>query len=170
MIHEVSGDILFTKARPSRIASLRMTRSTRAWRGLCANAGRSCTRTTATSPIRLPPQPGLTLTEMIQQAGSRQLRGLFIMGENPVLTDPDSAHVRACLAAAEFVVLHEIFPSATSEFADVLLPGTTFAEREGTFTNTERRVQSVRQAIPPVGESRPEWQVLSELGSRCLAQ
>ena len=117
-----------------------------------------------------PGQPGLTLTEMIQQAGTRQLRGLFLMGENPVLTDPDSAHVRECLAAAEFVVLHEIFPSATSEFADVLLPGTTFAERDGTFTNTERRVQLVRQAIPPVGESRPEWQVLAELGQRCLTR
>ena len=122
------------------------------------------------TPVALPAQPGLTLTEMIQRAGTRQLRGLFLMGENPVLTDPDSAHVRACLAAAEFVVLHEIFPSATSEFADVLLPGTTFAERDGTFTNTERRVQLVRQAIPPVGESRPEWQVLAELGTRCLAQ
>lgn len=120
------------------------------------------------TPVEFPSQPGRTLTEMIDLAGSRQLRGLFIMGENPVLTDPDSAHVRHCLAAAEFVVLHEIFPSATSEFADVLLPGTTFAERDGTFTNTERRIQLIRQAIPPQGESRSEWEVLSELGRRCL--
>ena len=120
--------------------------------------------------VELPAHTGITLTEIIQRAGTRQLRGLFLMGENPVLTDPDSAHVRECLAAAEFVVLHEIFPSATSEFVDVLLPGTTFAERDGTFTNTERRVQLVRQAIPPVGESRPEWQVLAELGTRCLAE
>ena len=114
-------------------------------------------------------QAGLTLTEMIGRAGSGDLRGLWITGENPVLTDPNSAHVRECLANAEFVVLHEIFPSATSEFADVLLPGTTFAERDGTFANTERRMQLVRQAIPPVGEARPEWQMLAELGRRCLA-
>ncbi len=115
-----------------------------------------------------PEKPGLTLTEMISCAGSGDLRALWITGENPVLTDPNSAHVRHCLARAEFVVLHEIFPSATSEFADVLLPGTSFAERDGTFVNTERRVQLIRQAIPPVGEARPEWQVLAELGQRCL--
>lgn len=115
-----------------------------------------------------PSQPGRTLTEMIDRAGTRQLRGLSILGENPVLTDPHSAHVRHCLGQAEFVVLHEIFPSATSEYADVLLPGTTFAERDGTFTNTERRVQLIQQAIPPVGESRPEWSVLAEWGRRCL--
>jgi formate dehydrogenase alpha subunit len=116
-----------------------------------------------------PEKPGLTLTEMMGRAGSGDLRALWITGENPVLTDPNSAHVRECLARAEFVVLHEIFPSATSEFADVLLPGTSFAERDGTFVNTERRVQLIRQAIPPVGESRPEWQVIAELGHRCLA-
>jgi predicted molibdopterin-dependent oxidoreductase YjgC len=116
-----------------------------------------------------PAEAGLTLTEMISRAGTGDLRGLWITGENPVLTDPNSAHVRDCIAKAEFVVLHEIFPSATSEFADVLLPGTSFAERDGTFANTERRVQLVRQAIPPVGEARPEWQMLAELGRRCLA-
>lgn len=115
-----------------------------------------------------PEKPGLTLTEMIGRAGSGELRALWITGENPVLTDPNSAHVRECLARAEFVVLHEIFPSATSEFADVLLPGTSFAERDGTFVNTERRVQLIRQAIPPVGEARPEWRILAELGQRCL--
>lgn len=121
-------------------------------------------------PTTMSAQPGLTLTEMIAQAGSRALRSLYVMGENPVLTDPHSAHVRDCLSAAEFVVLQEIFPSATAEYADIVLPGTTFAEKDGTFTNTERRVQLVRQAISPVGESRPDWRILAELGQRCLSE
>jgi formate dehydrogenase major subunit/formate dehydrogenase alpha subunit len=116
--------------------------------------------------------PGLTVTELISAAGGGggggRIRGLYVIGENPVLTDPDSEHVRRCLAAAEFVVLQEIFPSATSEYADVLLPGTSFAERSGTFTNTERRVQLFRQAIPPLGDSRPDWWIIAELAKRCL--
>lgn len=115
-----------------------------------------------------PEQPGLTLTELIESAGRGAVRSLWITGENPVLTDPDSSHVRACLSRTEFVVLHEIFPSATSEFADVLLPGTSFAERDGTFTNTERRVQLIQQAIPPIADAQPEWQMLAELARRCL--
>jgi formate dehydrogenase alpha subunit len=119
---------------------------------------------------RLGSQPGLTVTEMIAAAGSGTLRALFILGENPVLTDPDSNHVRRCLAAAEFVVLQEIFPSETSAYADVLLPGTSFAERSGTFTNTERRIQLFRQAITPRGESRPDWLIICDLARRILAR
>jgi formate dehydrogenase major subunit/formate dehydrogenase alpha subunit len=107
---------------------------------------------------------------MITAAGRGTLRAVFILGENPVLTDPDSNHVRRCLSAAEFVVLQEIFPSETSAYADVLLPGTSFAERSGTFTNTDRRVQLFRQAISPRGESRPDWMILCELARRILAR
>ena len=114
-------------------------------------------------------KPGLTVTEMIDAAGAGTLRALYILGENPTTTDPDSNHVKECLARAEFVVLQEIFPSDTSEFADVLLPGATWAEKDGTFTNTERRIQLVREAVEPLGESRPDWTIISELARRMLA-
>lgn len=119
--------------------------------------------------------PGLTVTEMIHQSErtsnkSATIRGIYILGENPAMTDPDCNHVRRCLESAEFVVVQEIFPSETSKFADVILPGTSFAERTGTFTNTERRVQLFNQAINPVGESRPDWEVLSELARKIMAR
>jgi formate dehydrogenase alpha subunit len=114
-------------------------------------------------------KPGLTVTELIPLAGQGQVRALYILGEDPVLTDPDSNHVQASLAACEFLVLQEIFPSETAAYADVLLPGVTFAEKDGTFTNTERRVQLVRQAIAPLGEARPDWAITAELARRMLA-
>ncbi len=115
-------------------------------------------------------RPGLTVTEMIQAAGSRKLRALTIMGENPALTDPDLNHVRRALAGAEFVLLQEILPSATAEFADILLPGAAWAEKDGTFTNTERRVQRVRRAVEPPGEARPDWAIVAALADRLLAR
>ncbi len=111
---------------------------------------------------------GLTVTEMIEGAGTGKIRGLFIMGENPAMTDPDLGHARRSLAACEFVVLQEIFPSETAAMADVLLPGVSWAEKSGTFTNTERRIQRVLQAIDPMGEARPDWIILSEIGRRFL--
>src|SRR5690606_22827730 len=110
-------------------------------------------------PVALGDKPGLTVTEMIPQAGEGVLRALYILGEDPALTDPDANHARAALEACEFVLLQEIFPSETAAFADVLLPGASFAEKDGTFTNTERRIQLVRQAIPPLGEARPDWAI-----------
>jgi formate dehydrogenase alpha subunit len=112
---------------------------------------------------------GLTVTEMIDGAGQGRLRALYILGEDPAMTEPDSNHARRSLAASEFVVLQEIFPSETSAYADVLLPAAAFAEKSGTFTNTERRVQLVRQAIPPPGEALPDWRIIAELGKRLLA-
>ncbi len=79
------------------------------------------------------------------------------------MSDPDTGHVRKCLEAVDFLVLQEIFPSETSQYADILLPGVSFAEKEGTFTNTERRVQLVRKAIEPLGEARPDWQIIMGL-------
>jgi formate dehydrogenase alpha subunit len=118
---------------------------------------------------RLAERPGLTVTELIPQAGEGKIRALYILGEDPALTDPDVNHVRHCLQQCEFVVLQEIFPSETAEFADVLLPGTSFAEKDGTFTNTERRVQMVRQAISPPGQARPDWAIIADLSRRLLA-
>ena len=113
-------------------------------------------------------KPGLTVTEMVPLAGTGQVRALYMLGEDPALTDPDGNHVRAALAASEFLVLQEIFPSETAAYADVLLPGTTFAEKDGTFTNTERRIQRVRQAIPPLDGTLPDWAITAELARRML--
>lgn len=118
---------------------------------------------------RLAEKPGLTVTELIPLAGEGQIKALYILGEDPVLTDPDVNHVRHCLDVCDFIVLQEIFPSETAEFADVLLPGTAFAEKDGTFTNTERRVQLARQAIAPPGQARPDWAIVADLGRRLLA-
>jgi formate dehydrogenase major subunit/formate dehydrogenase alpha subunit len=112
--------------------------------------------------------PGLTVTEMTDLAGTGKIRGLYIIGENPAMTDPDVGHAQKCLAACEFVLLQEIFPSETSAIADVLLPGVSWAEKSGTFTNTERRIQLVRQAIDPVEEARPDWIILADLARRMI--
>lgn len=111
-------------------------------------------------------QVGLTLMEMTQSALKKELRGLYIFGENPVVSDPDSHHLIQALKALDFLVVQDIFLTETAQLADVVLPGASFAEKEGTFTNTERRVQRVRQAIVPLGESRPDWQILIDLATR----
>ena len=116
----------------------------------------------------IPGKPGLTVTEMVEAYGARKLRLMYVLGEDLAMTEPDINHARKCLASGEFLVLQEIFPSETSAFADVLLPGVSFAEKTGTFTNTERRVQMVRQAIEPTGEARPDWSIIAELASLVL--
>lgn len=106
---------------------------------------------------------GLTVTELIDGAGAGKIRALYILGEDPAMTEPNVGHVRKCLDLAEFVALQEIFPSETSAYADVLLPGSSFAEKDGTFTNTERRVQLVREAIEAPGEARADWVIIANL-------
>lgn len=109
---------------------------------------------------KLPEKPGLTLTEMLNS-----VKAMFIIGENPVLSDPDISHVREALRSLDFLVVSEIFPTETTEYADVILPACSFAEKTGTFTNTERRVQLLRKAIEPIGESIPDWQIISRLSA-----
>jgi formate dehydrogenase alpha subunit len=111
-------------------------------------------------------EPGLTVVEIMQAAGTGDIRGLYIMGENPVLSDPDANHVREALAATDFLVVQDIFLSETAQLADVVLPAAAFAEKDGTYTNTERRVQRVRRALVAPGKARPDWQILCELASR----
>ncbi len=111
---------------------------------------------------------GMTVTEMIPNLESGKVKALYILGEDPASSDPDTTHIRRCLASAEFLVLQEIFPTGTSQFADVLLPGVTFAEKTGTFTNTERRVQMVRKAIEPPGEARLDWWIIAEIARRII--
>lgn len=111
---------------------------------------------------------GMTVTEMIPAAKAGHIKALYIMAEDPIMSDADTNHVRTCLEACEFIVLQEIFYTETAPYADVLLPGVSFAEKCGTFTNTERRIQLVRQALQPLGEARPDWQILTEVANRIL--
>ena len=113
----------------------------------------------------LSPNPGLTITEMIDLAG-KKLKAVYLMGENPVLSEPDAAHAREALAKLEFLVVQDIFLSETAKLADVVLPSASFAEKDGTFTSTERRVQRIRKAIEPVGDSRPDWLITCQIGKR----
>ncbi len=114
----------------------------------------------------LSPRPGLTLMEMMSAIGEGRIKALFIMGENPLLTDPDGAKVRRELQHLDLLVVQDIFLTETAEIAHIVLPGASFAEKDGTFTNTERRVQRVRSAVSPPGEARPDWQVLCDLSAR----
>lgn len=114
----------------------------------------------------LPERNGLTLMEMMRAAEEGKLKGMYILGENPVLTDPDASHVEKALRSLDFLVVQDIFLTETARLADVVLPGASFAEKEGTFTNTERRVQLVEKAIDPPGEARPDWQIIKEIMER----
>jgi len=111
-------------------------------------------------------QAGLKATEMIPAAGEGRLRALYVMGENPMLSDPDVNHARHCLEQLDFLVVQDIFLTETAQLAHVVLPGTSFAERDGTFTGTDRRIQRVRKAVEPVGESRPDWAIICQLAQR----
>ncbi|MBN1234717.1 MAG: formate dehydrogenase subunit alpha [Methanotrichaceae archaeon] len=111
----------------------------------------------------LPEKPGLTVVELMNAAFEGQIRAMYIMGENPVVSDPDSSHVVEALKSLEFLVVQDIFLSETAALADVVLPATSSLEKDGTFTNTERRVQRIRKALEPVGESMPDWMILCAL-------
>jgi len=112
----------------------------------------------------LPEKPGLTITEIFDLAYRGKLKALYIIGENPLLSEPDISHAREALERLEFLVVQDIFLSETAALADVVLAGASFAEKDGTFTNTERRVQRLRKAIEPIGDSRPDWWITCELG------
>ncbi len=115
---------------------------------------------------RLPAEPGLTTNEMAAGGGAIPLRGLYIMGENPVLSDPHQAWVVETLKNLDFLVVQDIFLSDTARLADVVLPGACFAEKEGTFTNSERKVQRVRRVAPPPGLAREDLWIIAEISGR----
>lgn len=115
---------------------------------------------------QLSDQVGLTIPHMMSGLIEGLVKALFVVGENPMLSDPDVNHVEKALQNAELLVVQDIFLTPTAEFAHVVLPGTSFAEKDGTFTNTERRVLRVRQAVEPVGDSRPDWQIIQEISNR----
>ena len=116
--------------------------------------------------VPLSAKPGLTLTEMMKAIGEGKIKALFILGENPLLTDPNGNKIREELKHLEFLAVQDIFMTETAELAKVVLPGVSFAEKDGTFTNTERRVQRVRRAVSPVGNARPDWQIICDLSTR----
>jgi formate dehydrogenase alpha subunit len=114
----------------------------------------------------LNPLPGLTATEMVTAAVDKSVRGMFVLGENPMMSEPNQDHTRHALEQLEFLVCQDIFLNETGELADVILPATSFAEKDGTFTNSDRRIQRCRTAVPPVGNSRADWDILCDLGRR----
>jgi formate dehydrogenase alpha subunit len=114
----------------------------------------------------LSPKPGLTVVEMLHGAEDGSIRGMYVMGENPFLSDPNVNRVRKDLESLEFLVVQDIFMSETAQFADVVLPAAAFAEKDGTFTNTERRVQLLEKVLDPPGSARTDWQIISEVSSR----
>ena len=114
----------------------------------------------------LPKKPGLTILEMFHAIDEGKVKALYVVGENPMVSDPDLRHVEEALKKLDLLLVQDIFLSPTARLAHIVLPGTSFAERSGTFTNTERRVLLVREAIPPKGEARPDWQIIQELSTR----
>ncbi len=109
---------------------------------------------------------GLTATEMIPAIEKGQIKSMYIMGENPLVSDPDTAHVEKNFNALDFLVVQDIFMTQTAQMADVVLPATCFAEKDGTYTNTERRVQRVRKAVNAPGESLDDWEIICNLAGR----
>ncbi len=120
--------------------------------------------------VSLPNQVGLTVTEMLDAAEEGQVRCLYVIGENPMVSDPDLNHVRHSLQKTEFVVVQDLFFTETGHFADVILPAASFAEKEGTFTNTERRIQRVRKGIDPPGEAKADSWIITRLAEQMIAQ
>jgi formate dehydrogenase major subunit len=114
----------------------------------------------------LDPKRGLTVTEIMHSVLHGGVRGMYMMGENPFLSDPNINKVRKALAALEFLVVQDIFLTETAEFADVVLPASSYMEKEGTYTNTDRRVQLGRKVLDPPGQARPDWQIIQAISNR----
>ncbi len=115
---------------------------------------------------KLPDKKGLTVIEMGNAIEKGEIKALYIMGENPFISDPDAKHMHRALKKLELLIVQDIFPSQTSEFAHVILPAASFAEKDGTYTNTERRVQLSHQAIPPLEGTLPDWKIICEISKR----
>jgi predicted molibdopterin-dependent oxidoreductase YjgC len=119
---------------------------------------------------RLPAIPGLTTTEMVEGILTGHVKGWYVMGENPLMSEPDINHARHAVEQLEFFVAQDIFFNETSYYADVILPAAAFAEKDGTFTNSDRRIQRVRAAIPAPGEARADWAIVAEVARRTIRQ
>ncbi len=114
----------------------------------------------------LDPEPGLTVVEIMDAITTGTIKGMYILGENPAMSDPDLTHARAALAALEHLVVQDLFVTETAQFADVILPAAAWSEKSGTVTNTNRQVQMGRAALSPPGEARPDWWIIQEMARR----
>ncbi len=114
----------------------------------------------------LPKKPGLTILEMFNGIDEGKIKALYVVGENPMVSDPDLHHVEAALKKLDVCIVQDIFLTQTAKLAQIVLPGTSFAEKDGTYSNTERRVLPVKKAIEPIGESRPDWEIILDLSAR----
>lgn len=113
--------------------------------------------------VELDPKPGLKATEVFPAAIEGKIKGLYICGEDPIVSDPDTHHIIKALESLDFLVVQDLFMTKTAEYADVVLPGVSYAEKEGTFSNTERRVQRIRKAVTSEGDMRPDTDILIDL-------
>jgi formate dehydrogenase alpha subunit len=116
--------------------------------------------------VELPQTTGLTVGEMMEGALEGKIKALYIVGENPVLSDPDANHVEKALEKLDFLVVQDIFLTETAQFAHVVFPAASFAEKDGTFSNTERRVQRVRKAVEPVGDAKADWEIIQAVAQK----
>lgn len=113
--------------------------------------------------VKLNPKPGLKATEVFPAAIAGKIKGLYICGEDPIVSDPDTTHVEKALESLDFLVIQDLFMTKTAEYADVILPAVSYAEKEGTFTNTERRVQRIRKAVTVPGGMRNDIDIITDL-------
>ena len=120
--------------------------------------------------VSLDPSVGLTHTEIFNAVHEGKIKSVYLVGENPLLTEANASHAKEALEKADFLVVQDIFLHETAELADVVLPAASFAEKDGTFTNTERRVQRVRKAIETVGDSKPDWWIVLQLAKKMGAE
>jgi formate dehydrogenase major subunit len=114
----------------------------------------------------LPAKPGKTILEMMEAAHKGEIKALYIMGENPMVSDPDLSHVEASLKHLDLLIVQDLFLTETARLADVVLPSACFAEKDGTFSNTERRVQRIRKAVPAPGEAKADWEIITGISTR----
>jgi len=118
----------------------------------------------------LSPNPGLTFGEILRAASKGKIKALYVVGANPALTEANAGHVGQALEKLEFLVVQDMFLSETAQLAHVVLPAASFAEKEGTFTNMERRVQRVRKAIEPIADSKPDWWIACQIAKKMGVQ
>lgn len=111
-------------------------------------------------------KPGKTVVEIMEAAHKGEIKALYIMGENPMLSDPDLTHVEASLKQLDLLIVQDIFLTETARLADVVLPSACFAEKDGTFTNTERRVQRIRKAVPAPGQAKADWEIIAGISTK----
>jgi formate dehydrogenase alpha subunit len=116
----------------------------------------------------LPGRPGLTTTEMVDGILAGQVKGWYVMGENPLMSEPNLRHAQHAVEQLELFVAQDIFFNETNVYADVILPAASFAEKDGTYTNSDRRVQRGRVAVPPPGRARADWEIISDLARRVI--